>query len=92
MDRVGIRELRNETSQVVRRARAGERIIVTVDGVPAAEIGPIGAVTEARTIDDLIATGRLLPRQSTTPPRPAQPVPAPAGQSTTEILDDLRAR
>jgi prevent-host-death family protein len=84
--------LRNATSQVVRRAGAGERIIVTVDGVPVAEIGPIGATHEARTIDDLIATGRLLQRQTTTPPAPAQPVPAPGGRSTTEILDELRTR
>jgi prevent-host-death family protein len=92
VDRIGIRELRNETSQVVRRARAGERIIVTVDGMPAAEIGPIGATTEARTIDDLIVTGRMLPRQSTAPPRPAQPVAVPGGRTTTQILDELRAR
>jgi prevent-host-death family protein len=92
MNRIGIRELRNETSQVVRRARAGERIIVTVDGVPAAEIGPIGAMVEARSRDDLIVTGRLLPRQSAAPPKPAQPIVIPGGRTTTQILDELRAR
>jgi prevent-host-death family protein len=92
VERIGIRELRNDTSQVVRRAKAGERIIVTVDGVPAAELGPIGAALEARTIDDLIVTGRLLGRQSAAPPRPAQPIPVAGGRTTGQILDDLRAR
>jgi prevent-host-death family protein len=92
VERIGIRELRNDTSKVVRRAKAGERIIVTIDGVPTAEIGPIGATREAHTIDDLIATGRMLGRQSSAPPRPAQPISVPGGRTTTQILDELRAR
>ena len=36
MERIAIRELRNQVSRVVRRAHAGERLIITVDGVPAA--------------------------------------------------------
>ena len=43
MERVGIRELRNNVAAVVRRAGAGERIVVTVDGVPAAQLGPLEA-------------------------------------------------
>lgn len=43
MDRIALRELRNNASQVVRRARAGERLIIAVDGIPAAEIGPVPA-------------------------------------------------
>ena len=92
MQRIGVRELRNATSQVVRRAGAGERIIVTVDRVPIAEIGPIGRTAEAPTIDDLIATGRVLARQTATRPEPAQPVRAPGGRSTSEVLDQLRDR
>jgi len=35
------RELRNNVSDVLRRAEAGERLTVTVNGRPVAELGPI---------------------------------------------------
>ncbi len=34
------RELRNNVSDVLRRAEAGERFTITVDGRPVAELGP----------------------------------------------------
>jgi len=40
---VGLRELRQNASELVRRAQAGERVIITVAGRPAAMLGPIGA-------------------------------------------------
>ena len=41
MTSVAVRELRNHTRQVLDRVRAGESVIVTVDGRPAAVIGPL---------------------------------------------------
>jgi antitoxin (DNA-binding transcriptional repressor) of toxin-antitoxin stability system len=38
---VTLLELSQDGSRIVERARAGERIIVTMDGLPAAELGPI---------------------------------------------------
>lgn len=35
------RELRNDTSGLIRRANAGERIVITVNGRPAAELSPV---------------------------------------------------
>ena len=35
------RELRNNVSDVLRRAEGGERITVTVNGRPVAEVGPL---------------------------------------------------
>lgn len=35
------RELRNNVSEVLRRAEAGQRFTVTVDGRPVAELGPL---------------------------------------------------
>lgn len=40
-DAVGLRELRQQASDLVRRAEAGEEILVTVSGRPAAAIVPI---------------------------------------------------
>jgi prevent-host-death family protein len=92
MDRVGIRELRNYASRVVRRAQAGQRIVITVDGVPAAQIGPLDDGHPTRTIDDLIAAGLVIPPRTSVPPPPPMPMPSPGGASSTEILRRDRDR
>ncbi len=92
MDRIGIRELRNYASRVVRLAQAGERIVITVDGVPAAQIVPLGEMPRERTLDDLIAAGLVLPRRTAAPAQPAVPVPGPGRRTTTEILREHRDR
>lgn len=38
---VGLREMRQSASELVRRAEAGERLTITVAGRPAAVLGPI---------------------------------------------------
>jgi prevent-host-death family protein len=40
--RIGVRELRNQTSQVIDAVRAGERVTLTVHGEPVADIVPHG--------------------------------------------------
>jgi prevent-host-death family protein len=92
MERIALRELRNYASRVVRRARAGERLIITVDGVPAAEIGPVSVAERATSLDELIATGTVIAPRLRTPPRPAEPVRAPSGRSSSDVLADLRER
>jgi prevent-host-death family protein len=37
------RELRNNVAEVLRRAEAGERLIITVGGRPVAELGPLAS-------------------------------------------------
>ena len=91
MERIAIRELRNQASRVVRRARAGERLIITVDGVPAAEIGPIG-VAEATSMTELIATGAAVAPRLRTPAPAPKPAPAPSGLTSADVLADLRER
>lgn len=39
--RVSVRELRNHTADVLRRVEAGERLSVTVDRRPVAELAPL---------------------------------------------------
>jgi prevent-host-death family protein len=92
MDKVGIRELRNYASAIVRRARAGERIVVTVDGLPVAQIGPLDQDGAARTLDDLVAAGQVLLPRSRRPLQPAAPIHVPGGRTTTEILREHRDR
>lgn len=40
-DSLSVRDLRNDVSEVLRRAEAGERFVVTVRGRPVAELGPM---------------------------------------------------
>ena len=92
MERIAIRELRNQASQVVRRARAGERLVITVDGVPAAEIGPVGIGDQGTSLPEQIAIGAVVAARLKSPAPPAKPVSAPSGRSSSEVLRQLRAR
>jgi prevent-host-death family protein len=89
LDRVGIRELRNNVAAVVRRAGAGERVVVTVDGRPVAQIGPLSAPGQ-HTIDDLVAAGLAhAPRRTDRPP-PPDPVDPPVDARARPVLDEMR--
>jgi prevent-host-death family protein len=69
--RVAVRQLRNDVAAVVRRAGSGERVIVTVDGRPVAQLGPVEP-TGHPTLDDLVASGLVEPPRSDHRP-PADP-------------------
>jgi prevent-host-death family protein len=85
-----VRELRNQTAAAVRRAGAGERIVITVDGHPVAQLGPIDAGTTAATLDDLAARGLVqLPRRSDRHV-PAAGVEVWAGFRLDRLLRDIR--
>ena len=88
-ERVGIRELRNQVAAVVRRAADGERIVVTVDGRPVAQLGPLDP-PGSPSIDDLIAAGLVRPpRRPDRPPAP-DPVDPPIDARSGTVLDELR--
>lgn len=88
-DRVGIRELRNQVAAVVRRAEAGERIIVTVDGRPVAQLGPLSPTADP-TIDDLVAAGLARPPRRDDRPAPPDPIDTPIDARTGSVVDELR--
>jgi prevent-host-death family protein len=90
MDRLGVRQLRNQTAAAVRRAGAGERIVITVDGRPVAQLGPIDAGTADPTLDDLAARGLVrLPRRVDRGV-PDDPVEVWAGFRLDRLLRDIR--
>lgn len=87
--RIGIRELRQNLSEAVRRAENGETIEVTRDGEPVARIVP---VTYATKLDQLIAEGKVRPGRrrlreylAEHPPRLAR-----TGVSTEELIQEDR--
>ena len=55
---VSVRELRNHTAEVLRRVEAGQRLRVTVDRRPVAELAPLPArdvwVPRERVLDALV--------------------------------------
>ncbi|MEQ8840709.1 MAG: type II toxin-antitoxin system prevent-host-death family antitoxin [Acidimicrobiales bacterium] len=89
MQRVGIRSLRNDVAAIVRRAGGGERIIVTVDGEPVAQLGPLEPTGEP-TIDDLAAAGLVrLPGRADRPP-PPDPFGVPVDVRLSSVIGELR--
>ncbi len=87
--RVGIRELRNDVAAVVRRAAAGERVIVTIDGAPVAQLGPIEP-TGAPTLDDLVASGHVRAARRRAPSDAPSAEDSPVDARSDWILDDIR--
>jgi prevent-host-death family protein len=45
MSEVGLREMRQNASELVRRAQSGEQVTITVAGRPAAVLGPVSPRT-----------------------------------------------
>lgn len=85
MNEVTHRQLRNDSGEVLRRVAAGETIVVTNHGRPAALIGP----ATVGVLDDLAARGQV--RRATASPASLRAIVR--GTSTTsssEIVDDVR--
>jgi prevent-host-death family protein len=59
LDRVGVRELRQNLSVYLRRVRRGESLVVTEHGRPVARLGPLPAGDDV--LDQLAREGRLFP-------------------------------
>lgn len=91
MNKVGVRELKQNASAVLRRVKTGEIIEVTEHGVPVARIVPIRPMSK---MDQLIAEGRATPAVGDLveylkehPPLPA----VPGEPLASEILAEMRA-
>ena len=62
MSELGIRELRADLAARIRRAAAGETTLVTVNGRPAAQLGPVGAsAAEPSPMAALVSAGAVIP-------------------------------
>lgn len=92
MERVGTRELRGDLSALVRRAGAGERIVVTVDGRPVAQLGPVEPSDGAVTVDDLVARGLLQAARRPDRPAPEFSMPLWAGTRIDQLVREVRGR
>jgi prevent-host-death family protein len=83
---VGIRELRRDLAALVRRAGAGESVVVTVGGRPVATLGPLGDAPEP-ALDDLVARGLV-----SAPRRVAPREPVPRERLPVDARSDVELR
>lgn len=82
MTTVPSRELRNDTAGVLRRVEAGERVTVTVNGRPVAELVPVQRARRSWIRrEDLVA--RL--RRAQADPGMRDDLARPAGASTDDL-------
>ncbi len=91
MERIGVRELRQNASRYLALVKAGETVEVTERGELIALLSPPGAARSTR--DRLLASGRLIPATSPSGRlRSPHPLPTAAGEPTNqELLDADRA-
>lgn len=90
MQRIGVRELRQNASRYLALVKAGETVEVTERGRLIALLGPPGDSRSTR--DRLVAAGRLIPATRPTGRlRSPHPVPISEGEpSNRELLDAER--
>lgn len=91
MASVGVRELKQNASAVLRRVKAGESIEVTERGQPVARIVPIRPM---HILDQMIAEGRATKAEFDLVEwlKEHPPTPVPPGMPTaSEILAEMRA-
>src|SRR3546814_8547206 len=86
MEQIGARELRANLAAALRQASAGERGVVTVDGRPVAQLGPLEA-SGTRSLAELAASGLVEP-----PRGPDRPVRTEARDAAVDVgLDRVLA-
>lgn len=78
MQRVGVRELRQNASKLLESVAAGESVEITVHGKPVARLVP---VPEPTGIEALIAAGKIRPARGSIQDLPP-PVPLADGSMT----------
>lgn len=87
MATVGVRELRQRASELLRRVEAGETIEVTDRGRPIAVLAPL---PQAEPLERLRAAGDVIPASGRLEDLPA-PLPLPPGrQAPSTVLARLR--
>ena len=87
---VGIRDLRADVAALVRRAGAGEQLIISVGGRPTAHLGPIQSPDGMVRLEDLIVRGLVVAPRRSGPYTPADPVPVWQGSRIDRMLEEIR--
>lgn len=87
---IGIRELRADLAAQVRRAAGGQRVVVTVDGRAAAQLGPLEAEQGLTVLADLFTAGAVVAPRRDDPAQITMPVAVWSGVRLDRALKELR--
>ena len=87
---IGIRQMRAEAAATVRRAAAGEHLVITIDGRPVASLGPLSGVDGQVRLADLVAQGLVIAPRRTGDWVPRDPIPVWSGSRVDRLLRDIR--
>jgi prevent-host-death family protein len=87
---VGIRDLRADVATLVRRAGAGEHVIISVAGRAVAHLGPLRTVDGPIHLVDLVASGRVIGPRRTGSYSAPDPVPVWQGSRIDRLLQEIR--
>jgi prevent-host-death family protein len=86
---IGTRELRANLAAALRQVGAGERLVITVDGRPVAQLGPVEA-SGAPTLTDLAASGLVEPPRRAQPAEPPDAVDTAVDVRLDQVLAEVR--
>jgi prevent-host-death family protein len=89
MKRVGVRELKQNASEVLRRVKEGEAFEVTERGTPVALLVPL-PISDS-IVDRLVAAGRARPARGNLTTLPPPLADETGGPLPSEVLADLRS-
>jgi prevent-host-death family protein len=89
VEQIGARELRAHLAAALRQATAGERIVVTVDGRPVAQLGPLEPTGEP-SLAELAASGLLEPPRRPDRPEAPEALDTAVDVRLDRILDEVR--
>jgi len=74
----------------MRRAQMGERVVITIDGSPVAQLSSMGSDNAGITVADLIARGVVLPPRRRGDFIPSDPLTLYSGARIDRALSQIR--
>ena len=83
LPRVGVRELRQDASSILRRVKAGETFEIAEHGKPVAQLGPI----QSSIVETWIARNLITPAKAPGTLSSVKPVKSAKEPSSKELLD-----
>ncbi|MCB1255619.1 MAG: hypothetical protein KDB26_00840 [Microthrixaceae bacterium] len=92
MEQVGIRDLRQSITAMVRSAGAGNKVQITIDGHPVAQLGPIENDEPTASLQDLADRGELVLAPDPARPKAAAKVELWHGARIDHLIREVRGR
>lgn len=90
MAHIGVRELRAQLAAMLRRAQAGERLIITVDGHPVAQLSSPETDAYGSQLSDLVARGIVIAPRRRGDFHPSAPLALYSGVRIDRAVNEIR--